>query len=328
MTQIIGIDVAKDKLDCMWLIDIDSNKKRARIFQNSSDGFLLLVNWLKKDIDKNLENIHIIVEATSIYHEGLIYTLHELGVKVSVVNPAYVRDFAKAYGVHNKTDKKDSMMLARYAASNPPKLRLWQPEPPEVRELKAMLSRLSALKKDIQRERNRLEKSLITVVSKDVVKSIKTMIKSLEKAHDMLEKQIDKHIDNHPNLKKNRELLQSIPAVGNVVSREMLAIIGSRDFTQASEVSAFLGLVPKQKSSGQKEWQSVLTKKGSARIRASLYMAVVVAIQHNTDIKEQYQRLLAAGKTKMQAICAGMRKLVQICFGVIKHQNKYQCQIS
>ncbi len=94
MTQIIGIDVAKDKLDCMWLIDIDSNKKRARIFQNSSDGFLLLVNWLKKDIDKNLENIHIIVEATSIYHEGLIYTLHELGVKVSVVNPAYVRDFA------------------------------------------------------------------------------------------------------------------------------------------------------------------------------------------------------------------------------------------
>ncbi len=85
---------------------------------------------------------------------------------------------------------------------NPPKLRLWQPEPPEVRELKAMLSRLSALKKDIQRERNRLEKSLITVVSKDVVKSIKIMIKSLEKAHDMLERQIDKHIDNHPNLRQ------------------------------------------------------------------------------------------------------------------------------
>lgn len=328
MTQIIGIDVSKDKLDCMWLIDIDSNKKRPRVFQNTADGFKLLVKWFKKDIDNNLENIHIIVEATSIYHEALVYTLNDLGVKVSVVNPAYVRDYAKAYGVHNKTDKKDSMMLARYAASNPPKLRLWQPEPAEVRELKAMLARLSALKKDIQREQNRLEKAEITVVSKEVIKSIKAMIKSLQKAYDLLEKKIDDHIDSNPTLKNNRELLQSIPGIGDVVSREILAVIASRDFTQASEVAAFLGLVPKQKSSGKQEWQTVLTKKGSARIRAVLYMAAVVAIRHNPDIKAQYQRLLDAGKTTMQAICAGMRKLVQICFGVIKHQNKYQCQIN
>ncbi len=326
MKHVIGIDVSKDKLDCMWLIDAQNNKKRPRIVPNSPTGFELLEKWFQKDIDAELENILVIVEATSIYHEPLIYALHEKGVQISVVNPAYVRDFAKAYGVHNKTDKKDSMMLARYAVSNPPKLRLWQPEAPEVRELKALLARLSALKKDIQREENRLEKSTITAVSDDVMASIKQVHSLLKEAYKDLEEKINQHIDNHPTLKNNRELLQSIPGVGDVLSREMLAIIASRDFQQASEVSAFLGLVPKQKSSGKQTWQTPITKKGAGRIRAILYMAAIVATQYNPDIKAQYERLIEAGKAKKQAICAGMRKLVQICFGVIKHQNKYQRQ--
>lgn len=326
MTKIVGVDVSKDRLDCMWLMDMENEKTRHRVFQNSPAGFQLLIKWLQKKIDEQLENIHVIVEATSVYHEGLIYALHGLGVKISVANPAYVRDFAKSHGVHNKTDKKDSMMLARYAATHPPKLRLWQPEPIAVRELKAMLSRLSALQKDIQREENRLEKAQIAAVSSEVIKSIKTMIKSLQRAYELLEKQINDHIDGNPTLKNDRELLQSIPGVGDVVSREMTAVIASRDFTKASEVSAFLGLVPKQKASGKKEWQTVLTKKCSGRVRATLYMAAVVASRYNPDIKAQYDRLRGAGKTKMQALCAGMRKLVQICFGVIKHQSKYQCQ--
>ncbi len=57
-------------------------------------------------------------------------------------------------------------------------------------------------------------------------------------------------------------------------------------------------------------------------------MAAVVATQHNPDIRAQYHRLLGAGKTKMQALGAAMRKLLQICFGVVKNQNEYMPQVT
>ncbi|MDO9518709.1 MAG: IS110 family transposase, partial [Pseudohongiella sp.] len=61
-------------------------------------------------------------------------------------------------------------------------------------------------------------------------------------------------------------------------------------------------------------------------IRAKLYLAAVVATKYNPDIRAQYLRLLKAGKRKMQAIGAAMRKLIQICYGVLKHQSRYQPQ--
>jgi transposase len=120
----------------------------------------------------------------------------------------------------------------------------------------------------------------------------------------------------------------TIPAIGKVVSREMLSVLHSRQFERASQVAAFIGVVPKLHESGKLKGRTTLSKQGSGRIRAKLYMAAVVAIQHNPDIKNQYERLLKAGKTKMQALGAAMRKLVQICFGVLKHQSEYRPQIT
>lgn len=81
--------------------------------------------------------------------------------------------------------------------------------------------------------------------------------------------------------------------------------------------------MPKQHQSGLLKGKSRLAKNGASHVRAKLYMASVSAIQCNPDIKAQYERLLAHGKCKMQAICAAMRKLVHICFGVVKHQSPY-----
>lgn len=94
----------------------------------------------------------------------------------------------------------------------------------------------------------------------------------------------------------------------------------------SSQAAAFIGLVPRLKESGTLKGRATLSKNGSGRIRAILYMAAVVAIQYNPDIKHQYERLIRAGKTKMQALGAAMRKLVQICYGVLKHQSQYRPQ--
>lgn len=137
---------------------------------------------------------------------------------------------------------------------------------------------------------------------------------------------IDQHIDRHPDLKQDRALLRSIPRVGEVVSLRMTALYHSKSFTSASQMAAYLGLVPKQRESGQHKGKAMLSKRGNPVIRAKLYLAAVVAKTWNPDINAHYRRLKAGNKTEMQTIGVAMRRLVQICFGVLKHQCKYQAK--
>lgn len=324
MTNFVGIDVSKSKIDITWLKDAQSQKVKSKVLGNDKAGHKELIDWLKQQLGQPLDQVHIVMEATGIYHEPLAYWLHDQGVKVSVANPAQVRDFAKSLGVVHKTDKKDSLVLAKYGVLMTP--RLWEPERREIRELKALLSRLEALETDLQREQNRLEKAEFGQSSSIILESLNKMIDELKKERDRLEKEIDDHVDRHPDLKKDQELLRSIPGIGKVVSRVMLAVIRSRDFKKASECAAFLGLIPQHRESGVFKGRTTLSKKGSPTARAKLYMAAVVAIQHNPEIRAMRDRLVSRGKTKMQALGAAMRKLVHQAFGVLKHQKEYSPQ--
>lgn len=319
---IIGIDVSKKKLDCLWLKDLATSKVKTRIFPNTPEGHQALIHWATQHTQQAIEAIQFMMEATGVYHETLAYALYHAGAQVSVINPAQVHNYAKSLGTRSKTDKKDSMVLARYGATQSP--RAWQPEPGEVRQLKALIARLHAVEKDIQREKNRLEKAEITQVTEVITASIQTVLAHLEKEQQHLVDLINQHIDQYPCLKQDRILLESIPGVGPVISRLMLAVIHSRQFSSAAQCAAYLGLVPIQHESGSSvHRRSHLSKAGSAKVREKLYMAAVVSIQHNPDIKYMYERLLKKGKAKMCALGAAMRKLVHICFGVLKHQTSF-----
>lgn len=326
MNCVVGIDVSKAKLDVLWLKDPVTLKAKSKIVSNDPSGHGELLQWLAKNTEQPYDNIHVIMEATSVYHEALAYYLYEHNVNVSIVNPAYVRDFAKGLGTIHKTDKKDSFILARYGALVAPAL--WKPEPVEIRALKALLARIDALNADLLREENRLEKIGFSQASLIVMESLQKMIAELKKERDRIEQEIDDHIDRHPTLKKDIQLLRSIPGVGPIMSRLMLCILRSRPFTCAADCAAFLGVIPKLRESGIFRGRAALSKKGSPMIRAKLYMSAIVASQHNPLIKVQRERLLRNGKTKMQALGAAMRKLVHLCFGVIKHQTEYSPQVS
>ena len=267
------------------------------------------------------------MEATGVYHEALAECLYEAGFKVIVSNPGKAKEFAKSQNQQGKTDKKDSVMLARYGQSSHFNLKHWKPEPLEVRQLKAMVRRLAALEKDRQRELNRLEASEFNGVSQRVIQSINDMVTVLDMEIEKLQKDIDDLISGNPQMYKDRQLLLSIKGVGSVVSRELLSLFSSKNFLSGRQATAFLGIVPIHHESGALKGRSTMSKRGPGRLRAKLYMAAVVACQHNPQVRAQYLRLLKNGKNKMQAICAAMRKLVEICFGVIKHQREYQPQM-
>lgn len=322
----IGIDVSKAKLDCLWLRDSASGKVKTKIFKNQPDDFYRLSQWLLDTLKSDISEIHITLEATGIYHEMLAYYLYKQGYHISVVNPARTCEFAKSLGHLHKTDKKDSYMLALFGCRMTPQL--WQPEPPEVRELKAMLGHLEALNADLQRQLNRLEKANITQVSAVVIKSLNNQVRQLTDEKAARQQDIDDHIDQHPQLRKDKKLLESIPGIGEVLSRLMLSLLHSRQFCNAGQVAAYVGLIPTMRESGTYRGRTRLSKKGSPKLRAKLYMGAIVASTYNPDILRQKARLLKNGKTKMQALGAAMRKLVQICYGVLKHQCEYQPQFN
>lgn len=324
MTHVVGIDVSKAKLDCLWLRDADTLKVKTKVVANDGKGHRMLQQWLTKTLQREPQEILVVMEATGVYHEQVAQALFDEGFRVVVANPAHIKSYAQSLGNTHKTDKQDSLIIARFGAERRPVL--WQPEAPEIRELKALIGRLEALEVDYQREANRLEKAEQRASSETVMASIQNMLRELEKAKQRIEKEIDDHIDRHPRLKGNRALLESIPGVGKVVSRLMLSVIHSRDFTSARQVAAYLGVIPKLVESGAFKGRSALSKKGPASVRARVYMAAIVACQWNPDIVAMKQRLLANGKSKMQAIGAAMRKLVHICYGVINTQTEYSPQ--
>ena len=327
MCEFTGIDVSKEKFDVGWLRDVKTGKKKTKVFKNTRAGHQQVQDWLLNNLKVPAQDIVIILEPTGVYHEALMYFLHDCGFQVLLVNPGKARKYAQSLNQLHKTDKLDAVTLAWYGHAQQHKLTLWQPEAPEIRELKVMIRRLDALEKDLQREQNRQEAAQVSLSSDRVAQSLKDMIETLKAEIERLQQDIDNHIDRFPELKRNRQLLQSIKGIGTVMSRELVYLFASKRFKSAKQAAAYIGLIPKLRESGKLKGRTMLSKIGSARIRAKLYMAAVCASTHNPDIKAQKARLLKAGKVKMQALGAAMRKLIQICFGVIKHQCEYQPQL-
>lgn len=317
----MGIDVSKAKLDCCLLLDVLSNKRRAKSVANSKTGIADLLAWCTKQ-QVPVHELHAILEGTGVYHEQAALVLSDASATVSIVNPAQVKDFGRSLGVRTKTDGVDSFVLARYGALLNP--RAWMPPAQEARALQALLSRREAIAQDLQRERNRLEKADATDTPPLIRQSLVDSMAFLEKQLAKLQQEIDGHINKHPGLKDDRDLLTSIPAVGPQVSHHLLSVIHNHDFQSAEQLAAYLGLVPVERQSGTSvQGRPRLSKAGPARIRAVLYMAAIVGTQHNPHIKALYQRLQERGKTKMSALGAAMRKLVHLCFGVLKTRKLY-----
>jgi transposase len=318
----IGIDVSKAKLDCSLLLDTASSKRRAKSVANSKTGIADLLAWCAKPQVATHE-LHAIMEGTGVYHEQAALALTDAGVTVSIVNPAQVKDFGRSLGVRTKTDGIDSVVLARYGALLNPKP--WRPPSQKARVLQALLSRRAAIAQDLQRERNRLEKADATETPALIRQSIMDSIAFLEKQLAKLQQDIDNHIHKHPDLKADRDLLTSIPAVGPQVGNHLLSVMHNHHFQSAEQLAAYLGLVPVERQSGTSILgRPRLSKAGPARIRAILYMAAIVGAQHNPHLKALYLRLQDHGKSKMSALGAVMRKLVHLCFGVLKTRQPYQ----
>jgi transposase len=306
----LGIDVAKRKLDVALLRD---SKTTTRQFDNSTAGFQALQAWLNS---LHLDNLHACLEATGSYGEAVALFLYQAGYQVSVVNPCRIKGQAQAQMQRNKTDKADARLIADFCQKqNPP---LWQPPSPAFAELQALTRRLEVVEEMLQMEHNRLP-----VTPTKTKPSVQRMIQSLEQEIEELKHSINDHLDQNPQLKEQSRLLQSIPGIGEKTAQFLLSEIDFSRYASAREVAAYAGVTPKRQESGTSLKVTNLSKLGNSRIRKGLYFPAIVAKQHNEIVKEFARRLSQNGKTAMQVVCAAMRKLLHIAFGVLKHKKPF-----
>jgi len=317
----VGADVSKEKLDCCLLHDPGSTKRKTKVVANSVPGVTNLLAFLDKEGIAR-DDVHVVMEGTGVYHQLAAETLYDAGVRVSIVNPAQVKDFARGLAVRTKNDSKDSFVLARYGALLNPAP--WTAPSAAARKLQAYISREDAIKKDIQREENRREKSIVGNAPEDVLVSIDETIAFLEGQLKALRKKIDDHVKKHPDLKDDMKLLTSIPGVGPEVGHRMLSVMHNHQFREAEQLAAYLGLVPVERQSGTcLRARPRMSKAGPRRIRAVLYMPAISAKRWNPHVRALAERLTAKGKSPKAIVGAAMRKLVHLCFGVLKSKTPY-----
>jgi transposase len=306
----LGIDIAKLKFNAC-LINT-SGKLRHKVFPNNAAGFEQLTQWLSK---LGVERVHACLEATGTYGEALALFLHQAEHRVSVINPAAVKAFARSRLSRTKTDRVDAELIARFCLAQAPPA--WTPLPAEVRELQALVRRLESLVEMRVAEENRLS-SGITVES--VRRSVEEHLSYLGEHIKRTEELIREHIDNHPTLKRQSQLLDSIPGIAQTTAALLLSEI--TDITQyrsARQVAAYAGLVPRERQSGTSiRGRARLSKIGNARLRRALYFPAITALRCSPFFQAWAEGMRQRGKSKMSVICAVMRKLVHVAYGVLK----------
>src|SRR5215212_1976699 len=311
----VGIDVSKERLDVAVL-----GERQETQVENSREGIARLVEQMQ-DLQPEL----IVVEATGGYQRAVVETLFHAGLAVAVVNPARVRQFARACGLLAKTDKLDAQVLAEFGQKVQP--RRYESKSEAGKHLSALLGRRRQLDEMLKAEQNRLRSTSASLKS-----SVKRMIACLKQEKKLLDEQVQQCVAEQEAWQEQTEILDSAPGVGPVTTATLLAELpelGKMDRKRtlaphaSAGVAALVGVAPMNYDSGKKRGYRK-TKGGRGEVRSVLYMATLVATRRNPLIRAQYQQLLKRGKLKKVALTACMRKFLTILNAMMRDQQPFR----
>ena len=264
----------------------------------------------------------IVVEATGGYERALVAACAARGLPVAVVNPRQVRAFAHALGHTAKTDAIDATVLAVFGARVQPAAR---PIPDAATQaLAALVVRRRQLIEMIGMERRRLEQAPPTG---RITRDLRNHIRWLERRVSDVDDEIGTAIQASPVWRVQEDLLRSVPGIGPITARTLLAELPELGKLDRRALAALVGVAPMNCDSGQHRGQRHIWG-GRASVRATLYMAAVSAARHNARLAPVYRRLRAAGKPAKVALVAIMRKLLTIMNALLKQQTPWNADIA
>jgi len=302
----VGIDVSKDRLDVAVL-----GERQEKQVNNTQKGIAELVQWMLE-----LQPELIVVEATGGYQRAVVEALFWAGLAVAVVNPARVRQFARACGLLAKTDKLDAQVLAVFGQRIQPKPYTGKSE--AEKQLSALLVRRKQVEEMLKAEQNRLRTTSLSLKS-----SVEQVIVCLKEQKKRLDEQIQHFLQHQQTWHGQTEILASAPGVGIVTTATLLAELPELGKMDRKKIAALVGVAPMNYDSGKKRGYRK-TKGGRTNVRSVLYMSTLVATRYNPLIRDQYQHLLKRGKEKKVALTACMRKFLTILNAMMRDQQPFR----
>ena len=303
----VGIDVSKSRLD----VFVSPTGDRLST-GNDAAGIRSLLGRLGK-----LPCQLVVLEATGGFELAAAVALQEVGLPLALVNPRQVRDFARATGKLAKTDAIDAQVLAEFAEKIRPEPRRLPDE--QSRELQAVVQRRRQLVQMLTAEKNRLGQAGAVGC---VLESSRRFIVWLEAEIKDIERTMGQLVRQNPGWQVLEERLRSVPGVGPIVARTLIAELPELGRINRKKISALVGVAPLNRDSGQFRGRRQVWG-GRSELRNSLYMATVVAAHHNKIIQAFYRRLVVAGKPKKLALIACMRKLLTILNAMARDQRSW-----
>jgi transposase len=302
----VGIDVSKATLDVALASD-------GELFQVANDegGIARLVERMAQALPDL-----VVMEATGGYEWLVAAALAGKGIAVAVVNPRQVRDFAKATGVLAKTDRIDARVLALFAEAIRPQPRALPTA--EAKELEEFMSRRRQIVDMLTMEKNRLAIAATERMKRGIKKHIAWLQEALRRADD----DVDKAVRASPVWREQEDLLRSVPGIGPVSARTLLAELPELGTLNRKQIAALVGVAPLNRDSGTLQGSRTCWG-GRATVRQVLYMAALAAVRRNPSIRRTYAALKARGKKHKVALVACMRKLLTILTAIVRDNRRW-----
>ncbi|MGH8800604.1 MAG: IS110 family transposase [Casimicrobiaceae bacterium] len=293
-SRVVGIDVSKHHLDLA-----QHERAGTARYANTQEGIVALTQALGAAPPRL-----VVVEATGGYEIALVRACQAARWPVAVVNPRQVRALARAKGTLAKTDALDAAAIAAFGALMQPR-----PLPPPVQgrdAFQALVARRRQLIDMMIAEKNRLEHAEATIASwiAETLDTFKSQLAGIDTA-------IALAIDADEELSKRRDILVSVPGVGDLTAAVILAELPELGAITSKQAAALTGVAPINRDSGSLRGERHIGG-GRPSVRCAIYMATLSAVRHEPSLKAFYQRLRQAGKKPKVALVAAMRKLVAL----------------
>lgn len=327
--QIIGTDIGKDNFYACYKVQYDDKSvviKGTKSFENNPSGLKEFYQWCeKRNKSPEIKPIYV-MEATGVYYENLAYFLHSKEQIVSVHLAQKVKYFAKSCNLKTKTDKVDSKMIAEFGIEkNLNGTDLWMPPSEDFKMIRDLAREHTSLKQAQTAAKSQLHalnhahgayKEVIGLKLKQI-EFYKTQIEEVEKEiHCLVE------LDN--KLHSKIEKIATIKGLRFITIIKVLAETnGFLLFKNIRQLVSYAGLDVVEKESGKYTGKTKISKKGNARIRSALYMPAMTASQHNTTLKNFYERVNEGRTIKRQGLIAVMRKLLILIYTLWKKDERY-----
>jgi transposase len=310
MTQdalVVGVDVGKDFLD----VAFGPSGETWRV-ANDAEGRAALVRRLAR-----LKLAVVAFEASGGYERPLLSALCRVGLPAARLNSFRVRKFGEALGIMAKNDRIDAGLIARFAATLPPR-QTTTPDPAHEQ-----LRELALVRRQLVDDRSRLQNQEEQTQNEMLQRFCRRRQATLAAQIVLIDKAIAQMIAEDADLARKDARLRSVPGIGPTVAATLLALMPELGQITGKQVASLVGVAPFDHESGRYKGKRVIAG-GRTPVRRALYMAALVAARHNPVLRQAYERLIKAGKPKKLALTALMRRLITILNAMLRNGEDWR----